>query len=187
MIIRRPVDEDKLKLKTLFQCVIKDTYEKEGLSHMTDEINDEVHQKMVYLEQDLESDGEIQHFLIAESEEQIIGCAAYGPSSHLIYDHIAELKDVLELGSVFVHPNYQNQRIGKQLVTAVLNDLSKVADQFCLDSGYTIAKKIWTKRFGKPQLILKDYWGEGFDHYIWHISIKVRDIESLTSSDFFGS
>lgn len=39
--------------------------------------------------------------------------------------------------------------------------------EFCLDSGYTNAQKVWKKKFGEPDYLLKDYWGEGFDHMIW--------------------
>lgn len=169
MIIRRIKREDKVQLKSLFETVVTDTYTKEGIGHMTKEIKEEVESKMKYIETDFETEGKEQHFLVAEVEGKIVGCGAYGPCSHLIYDHLPELKSVLELGSVFVHPDFHNQKIGSRLVDQVLVDLKEVADEFCLDSGYTIAKKIWTKRFGKPQLILKDFWGEGFDHYIWHV------------------
>jgi hypothetical protein len=46
-------------------------------------------------------------------------------------------------------------------------------EEFCLDSGYLSAQKIWRKKFGEPDYLLKDYWGEGYNHMIWRI--KVRD------------
>ena len=46
--------------------------------------------------------------------------------------------------------------------------------EFCLDSGYTIAKKIWSKRYGHPTKILKDFWAPGIDHYIWHVKFPLH-------------
>jgi len=43
--------------------------------------------------------------------------------------------------------------------------------EFCLDSGYESAQKIWINKFGNPQYHLKDYWGEAADHMIWRISL----------------
>lgn len=171
MIIRRIKREDRVQLKRLFEIVVSDTYEKEGIGHLTEDINNEVEAKIEYIEKDFDTQGKAQYFLVAEIDDQIVGCAAYGPCSHLIYDHLPELKSVLELGSVLVLPDFHNRKIGSQLVDRVLMDLKKISNEVCLDSGYTIAKKIWTKRFGEPQLILKDFWGEGFDHYIWHVNL----------------
>jgi hypothetical protein len=46
-------------------------------------------------------------------------------------------------------------------------------EEFWLDSGYTRAQSIWKKKFGEPDILLKDYWQNGYDHMIW--SIKVSD------------
>lgn len=32
-------------------------------------------------------------------------------------------------------------------------------------------KSIWTKKFGEPSYVLKDYWGESSDHMIWKKSL----------------
>lgn len=51
----------------------------------------------------------------------------------------------------------------------------KNIEEFCLDSGYTKAKKIWNKKLGEPNIIMKNYWGEGYDHSIWY-----RKLEDIT-------
>src|SRR5699024_8900176 len=33
--------------------------------------------------------------------------------------------------------------------------------EFCMDSGYSNAQKIWRKRFGEPEYFLENYWAEG--------------------------
>ncbi|MCH4886123.1 GNAT family N-acetyltransferase [Acidaminobacter sp. JC074] len=167
-MIRRPVIDDLNDLETFFLLVIKDTYEKEGLGHLEEDISNEVNEKMNFIKEDIEGKADNRYFLLSIKDDKIVGSAAYGPSGHLIYDHMPELKDVLELGSVLVDPNYQGQGIGSDLVSAILTQLKTFKSDFCLDSGYTIAKKIWTKRFGQPSKVLKDFWGPGYDHYIWH-------------------
>lgn len=170
-MIRRPEFQDLDQLQAFFHLVIEDTYIKEGLADLKKEIEEEVQSKLAYVKDDLESQGRDHHFLILEDQGKIIGTAAYGPSSHLIYDHMPGLKTVPELGSVLIHPDFQGQGHGSKLVDAIIESLSKGNKSFCLDSGYTIAKKIWTKRFGPPSKVLKDFWGPGFDHYIWHINL----------------
>jgi len=43
----------------------------------------------------------------------------------------------------------------------------KGIDRFCLDSGYSRSQAIWRRKFGEPDYVLTDYWGEGNDHLIW--------------------
>ncbi|WP_317911749.1 hypothetical protein [Clostridioides difficile] len=43
--------------------------------------------------------------------------------------------------------------------------------EFCMDSGYSNAQKIWRKRFGEPEYFLENYWAEGQHHLIWKIKI----------------
>jgi hypothetical protein len=44
--------------------------------------------------------------------------------------------------------------------------------EFCLDSGYKIAQRIWIEKLGIPQYHLKDYWGKDADHMIWQRNIE---------------
>ncbi len=53
--------------------------------------------------------------------------------------------------------------------------LGKGVNDFTLDSGYPTAQKVWRKMFGEPTYLMKDKWGEGFDHFIWHV--KMDDVE----------
>jgi hypothetical protein len=49
---------------------------------------------------------------------------------------------------------------------------NKGIEKFCLDSGYAMAQKIWTKKFGEPDYLIKEYWSQRFDHMIWSRSIN---------------
>ncbi|SCW56220.1 Acetyltransferase (GNAT) domain-containing protein [Paenibacillus tianmuensis] len=175
-MIRRPTIEDIKELNEFFRIVITDTYIKEGIGDMLNDLEVEIKAKENYLHRDLESDGKDRYFLIALDGEKIIGSIEYGPSSELI-NHCTEhaLKDVNEVGTVFVHPDYQRQGIGNQLLVEMYLTLkSEGIEEFCLDSGYTNAQKIWKKKYGEPDYLLKDYWGETAHHMIWRV--KVNDL-----------
>jgi GNAT superfamily N-acetyltransferase len=173
--IRRPRIEDIKELNQFFRIVIMDTFTKEGIGEMLDDINDEIAVKEKYLESDFESNGEKRYFLIALYGDKIIGSIEYGPASDLISNCTNNaFKKLIEVGTVFVHPEYQKMGVGNLLLNKMYLTLqNRGIEEFCLDSGYLSAQKIWRKKFGDPDYLLKDYWGEGYNHMIWRI--KVRD------------
>lgn len=62
--------------------------------------------------------------------------------------------------------------IGNLLLNAMIQELQcKGIKEFCMDSGYSNAQKIWRKRFGEPEYFLENYWAEGQHHLIWKIKI----------------
>ncbi|GIN37123.1 GNAT family N-acetyltransferase [Heyndrickxia oleronia] len=174
--IRRPTISDSEELNDFFKIVIVDTFSKEGLSHLHEEIKSEIESKKNYLKSDLESNGENRYFLIAidESKDCIIGSIEYGPSSSLINACTnGELKDFVEIGTVFVLPEYQRQGIGTKLLKNMVLTLKRSGEEkICLDSGYSNAQKVWKKKFGIPQYVLRNYWGNGTDHMIWIVNIN---------------
>jgi GNAT superfamily N-acetyltransferase len=172
--IRRPDQNDQEELSRFFRIVITDTFAKEGLAEMALEIENEIVLKNKYLKSDLDSNGENRYFLIAFDHENIIGTIEYGPVSELITDCTeGALKDLVEIGTVFVHPDYQRNGVGNLLLNAMFCTLQKKEIvEFCLDSGYKNAQKIWKKKFGAPDYSLKDYWSEGFDHLIWRVKMN---------------
>ncbi|MGG4488136.1 GNAT family N-acetyltransferase [Metabacillus idriensis] len=167
--IRRPSIEDRDELNQFFSKVIADTFEKEGISDMAGDMKDELACKKQYLKADLESSGENRFFLIGLDGKEIVGCIEYGPVSELIVSCTdGALGELNEVGTVFVHPDYQRQGIGTLLLNVMLLTLqNKGISEFCLDSGYSSAQKVWKKKFGDPDYLLQNYWGEGCDHMIW--------------------
>ncbi len=172
--IRRARMEDTKQLNEFFRIVITDTFIKEGIGKMLDDINDEIKTKEKYLASDFESNGQKRYFLIALVGNKIIGSIEYGPASDLICNCTNNaFKGLKEIGTVFVHPDYQRMGIGNLLLNKMFFTLQKRGiKEFCLDSGYISAQKIWKKKFGDPDYRLKDYWGEGFDHMIWRVKIS---------------
>jgi N-acetylglutamate synthase-like GNAT family acetyltransferase len=172
--ISRPKLEDAELINEFFQIVIRDTFERNGISDLVDTITEEIKDKRRCLNQDIESDGKNRFFLIAKEGEKIVGSIEYGPSNDLIISCTnGELKDVVEIGTVFVHPDYQDKGIGSRMLDLIFKEMEKKGiKELCLDSGYKTAQKIWLRKFGKPEYHLKDYWGEGFDHMVWRLNMK---------------
>lgn len=172
--IRRPDEQDIENINAFFSLVINDTYTKEGLEDRLLDIHEEIETKIGFLQSDLAESLNHRHFLIAFHEDKVMGTIEYGPPNEIIRNLPEDpYKDLVEIGSVFVHPAYQGQGIGSKLLHAIFLTLQEQGiKEFCLDSGYTKAKKIWLKKFGKPAHILKDHWGPGFDHMIWLASVS---------------
>lgn len=174
IIIRRPVIEELGQINEFFVTMLEDTYKKNGLEDLKDMLADEIRKKEVYINQDLTSNGRDRYFLLAELFGKIIGCIEYGPSNEDIRKCTNnELKSLLEVGTVYVHPDYQRKGISSLLLREILLKLESIGvKEFCLDSGFPIAQKVWTKRFGTPTYFMKDYWTEGYHHMIWRLDVK---------------
>jgi len=174
--IRRPRLADIEELNAFFKTVLIDTFAREGITNMDEDIKSEIETKGIYLNRDLDSNGENRYFLIALIEDKIIGSIEYGASSELI-DKCTEgaLKEIVELGTVFVHPNYQRQGVGNLLLNEMYKTFKeKGVKEFCLDSGYSNAQKVWKSKFGEPNYLFKDFWCKGNDHMIW--KVRTSDI-----------
>jgi len=165
----RPTQDDLGALEDFFKLCLHSVTLTEGLEDNDTFVLEEVADKMKSIKNDLESDGQTHFFLIAKREGEIIGTIAYGPTGSII-DQLSNgaYSNYGEIGSVFVHPELHNRGIGSLMLNCMyLILLGRGIKTFTLDSGYTIAKKIWTSKLGEPNIIAKDYWGEGYDHYVW--------------------
>lgn len=171
--IRRPNIDDKDKLLEFCKLVLEDTFIKEGIEDLVEDLEEELVAKKKYLEDDLMTNGDLVYFLIAEDQGTIVGTIQYGPSSDLIRTCTnGKYKDLYEIASVFVRPDYQGQGLGSLLLKSIYQVMeSKGIKEFCLDSGYSNAQKIWRKKFGKPDYFLPDYWGQGHHHLIWKVDL----------------
>lgn len=172
--ITRPKFKDIESINEFFQIVLRDTFERNNILDLVDLLAEEIEEKRRCLNQDIESDGRDRYFLIAKEECKIVGSIEYGLSNDLInLCTDGKLKELLEIGTVFVHPDYQKKGIGSRLLNLIFLKLeSEGIKEFCLDSGYKSAQKTWTNKFGNPEYHLKDYWGEGSDHMIWRVNVS---------------
>jgi GNAT superfamily N-acetyltransferase len=169
IVISRAKIEDKELLYEFFRIVLIDTFKKNEISELVDTLNNEIEDKRRCLDQDFDSVGKDRCFLIAKDKNRVVASAEYGPSNELILSCTnGELKEIKEIGTVFVHPDYQGKGIGSKMLISILLEMKKEGiKEFCLDSGYKIAQRIWIKKLGKPQYHIKNYWGKDADHMIW--------------------
>lgn len=173
MTFTKPDFSDIEELNLFFSTVIRDTFQKEVEGNCESFIMEEIEEKNLFLQEALASKGEKRFFLLAKKDQKIVGTIAYGPCGELISEGSkGAYQGVGEIGTVFVLPEYQNQGIGRTMLSSILLELGRRGIQeFCLDSGYPRAQKIWQHKFGTPTIIMKDHWGEGNDHMIWYIKL----------------
>lgn len=171
--IERPQITDWDALNDFFKTMIQHTFESNGLSHLTELCQEEIEEKRRLLELDFNTSGEAYYFLVAKEDDLIVGTAAYGPSGKIIQacTH-GELDHCPEIGTGFVHHRYQRTGIGSQLTRCICQVLwDKGVREVCWDSGYPMAQKIWTHKFGTPQYVIENYWGDDAPHMIWHLTL----------------
>ena len=132
-------------------------------------IEAEVENKKKVLEAALNKEKTGIMVLIAKINDEVIGTIAFGPCSEVIRQCTNdEFSNVGELGSLFTLPKYQGKGIGSALIKEMISTLGKRGiKEFCLDSGYRQAQKRWLRKFGKPYIIVKDYWAPGIDNMVW--------------------
>lgn len=175
--IRRPEVSDLNELNIFFEIMIKDTFSKNGFGDELEGIKRELDDKIKYISEDFNTKGKERFFLIACCNDEIVGTIAAGPCSELIRGGTnGELSDVLEIGTVFVKPEFQFKGIGNLLLNAMyLALIGRGVEAVSIDSGYPSAQTIWLKKYGEPNYVMKDQWGEGYDHMIWYM--QIADIE----------
>ena len=112
-------------------------------------------------------------FFIAKYDNKVIGTISFGPCSEDIKRCTNnDIGDLGEIGSLFILPEYQNKGVGSILINYLIMYLKKQGiSEFCLDSGYKKAQPKWIRKFGKPYVIVKDYWAPGVDNMVWKCRI----------------
>lgn len=174
LIIVRPTKSDIKSIYKVFDITIRNTFEKEGLSYLKDDIINEIENKKKLLNLALTTIDMNVCFFVAKIKDEVIGTISFSPCSDDIkkFTH-NKIKNVGELGSLYVLPSYQDNGIASVLINELMEFLHvNGVQQFCLDSGYKQAQKRWIRKFGIPYKIVKDYWGIDNDHMIWLCEVK---------------
>lgn len=173
--IERLTKDDIKSAYTVFEVSITDAFQKEGIGDFKEDILREIQHKKNLLNSALDNPDSKIYFLVAKVADKVIGTISFGPCGNDIKNSTnGELDSIGELGSLYILPDYQNKGVGSELINSMINHLNKLGiEEFCLDSGYSRAQERWIKKFSKPYIIAKDYWGEDADNMVW--LCKVRD------------
>ncbi len=172
--ISRPRPGDIEAINEFFEIVLKDNFGKNNISDLTELLEEEIKCKKRYLMQDIDSGGHDRFFLVVRDGDKVIGTIEYGKPNELIMNCTkGGYSDLVEIGTVFVHPEYQFKGIGSMMLGLMYDELrNKGHAEFCLDSGYKTAQKVWTRKWGKPACIMEDYWGKGAHHMVWRVKLE---------------
>lgn len=173
IIIEAPKAGEENEIERFFKMAIHAAFEEQGVGHLTEVIAEDVESKMQMVRSFLEGSQEY-YFMLAKIEDSIVGTISFGRCDNIIRECCqGQLNDVGELGSLYVLPEHQDQGIGSKLINSLILYLKQnQIENFCLDSGFKKAQKRWTRKFGEPYKIMKDYWGPSSDHFIWYCGVK---------------
>jgi len=177
IIIRRPKKKDIPQIKNVFFASISQAFKDDGIDDRKEGILEEVAKQLTCLKLNFNTKGEKSYYLIAEIKDKIIGTIAYKSElskNNFIRKNLQiNLNGIPEITSVYVLPNFQNQGIGSLLFNAILLILiGKNIQGVCMDGGYQKSIKFWTHKIGKPNKIIKNYWGKNLDQVFWYRDIK---------------
>ena len=167
--ITKPTKNDIKSAYTVFEVSITDTFEKDGAGDYKEEILSEIEYKKNILSSSVNNPNSEFYFLVAKVKDNVIGTISFGPCGEAIKKSTNnELNSIWELGSLYILPDYQDKGVGSALINSMMNYINELGfKEFCLDSGFKLAQKRWIRKFGKPYIIAKDYWGEDADNMVW--------------------
>lgn len=169
MEIRRPKEQDLASILETLTRSITIAFLDEGLISLQDDIENEIVNNYELVCRYIHRDKKEYIFLVALESRKVIGLISYGTVGDVISDNIDKKIKAKELGSIYVHPEYQNRKVASKLIIQMIKTLLDLGiNEFVLDCGFSKAQKIWMYKFGQPYKILKNYWPSGSDHYIWH-------------------
>lgn len=156
----------------LMSQVISESFKREGMD--VNKVKDLLQSEIDSQKQRLTIDPELvfPRFYVAKQEDEIVGVMGYGPIEQTAKDALKKLdqeeKGVIEIFSAYVDFEKQGRGIGSKLLEAILSDLKNTEFQyFSLFTGYKIGKRFWTKKFGQPTIIMKNYFPFNVDCWAW--------------------
>ena len=131
--IVKPTNKDLESGYDLFQRTVRDAFEQEGLGDLEAEIAAEIECKQTLLRCALENPEPDVHFLVAKIDDTVIGTVSYGPCGKDIRRCTKnQLKEIGEVGSLYVLPEYQGRGVGSALIEAMIRYLHELGLVFCL-------------------------------------------------------
>ncbi|HPT82906.1 MAG TPA: GNAT family N-acetyltransferase [Limnochordia bacterium] len=163
--IQRLTLEDLEGAGVVFEQSISSAFQREGIA---EDAPAEIEFKKGLLRSSLQ-EGSSLVFFVAKLAGRVIGTISFGPCGEDIRKGThGELAELGELGSIYVLPEFQGRGVASALIAAMAAYLdSQGVREFTLDCGLKEAQQKWRQKFGQPFKVVKDYWGQGADHFIW--------------------
>lgn len=157
----------------LFTDSISNTFKLNNI-HNNEELKYEINEKSSWVKDFIESKNHSSLFLIAKYDADVAGIAGYFPVSKTIRKNSPTLSEKdIEIGSVYIRPQYQKRGITRILLRALLEEMKiKGIREFCLDCGYPTSQVYWKKIFGNPIREFPNYFGENESYMIWKINVE---------------
>ncbi|TWT14341.1 GNAT family N-acetyltransferase [Planomicrobium sp. CPCC 101079] len=144
----------------LSKLLVSENIQEEGL------LENEVARLQKNVEQSFDQPEQL--FFIAEKDGTVAGTIALSQPGPMISSAIALPRGCLEIGCVYVRPEFQRQGIGKFMLQRAQSELEWLNRPFyCLDAGFPSSQRYWKSILGEPGFVLKDYWGPGKPHMFW--------------------
>ena len=168
----KPEVSDIPDIKKLLQITFMDTFQINNVSSIFD-INEEIQSKIMNARKDIIEHNNKYYFLIAKAESKAIGICAYFPVSEIIRNCIDKAnKDDLEIGCMYIYPEYQKMGIGKKLFDMIITKMKENGiKHYYLSSGFESSQKYWKEKLGDPIHIIENIWGMGKHEAIWKVVI----------------
>ncbi len=168
ILVRKIEEKDFNDVLIIFEASLVKAFNDQGIGYWKEELQRNINNKKEILEKDLDK------IFIIKKDKKIVGVGAYGePKIALEKIFKKNYDNILEIHSFYIHPEYQGCGYGERLLKYIVNEIKNKEKNknFILQVGFDKAKKFWRKQFNKETLIIKDYWGEGADNYIWYVKL----------------
>lgn len=111
-------------------------------------------------------------FLVTKLGKNIVGTIGYGPVEPPVIMALKRLgwkgKSIVEIISLYVKPELQRKGIGSLLFDQIILLIKKRGFQYIsLRTGYAKGQNFWSKKLGKPEVILEKYIDGVVDSWVW--------------------
>ena len=165
----------KEHLKNIFQLIrktVESTFQREGFTDV-EIMNGEIDRINKRFETLAENSGESK-VLVALVNTRVVGTIGIDKLSESFLKIFKKTKlkvdgqKIIEICLVYVLPEYQGQRIATKLINQIFEYIkSNKYSYYALYSGYAHTIPIWRKFFGEEKCMLKSYFADAADCYIW--------------------
>ncbi len=169
--VREAREDDHRAIETLWGKVIRHAFEQESIKELLS-AEDELAFKMGQLEAAFTSGG--SRYFVAFYEGRLVGTIAHGkPPNRGILRHAGEaLEDTMEIGSLYIDPDFQRMGFGRELLIYILRVLEdQDVRTVCFDSIIESSKRIWRRIFGEPRYMVRSE-KHDFLHMIWVVDVQ---------------